>query len=149
MQHNSNGAPDQRSGKRKLISKRKPSDQGEPSQHQHHQSTISDLFKTSRVSSTGSGYSSSSSPTSKRPRLSSSPPRSSTRWHDLIPPEKMYNFSNSGGRMGQGSPPVKPAFSNTAPRQSNFTPHTGAKRLVVKNLRSGPRLNQDSYFDKV
>ena len=35
-------------------------------------------------------------------------------------------------------------------RPSNFTPHTGAKRLVVKNLRTtGPRLNQDSYFEKV
>ncbi|RJE24695.1 ubiquitin ligase subunit CulD [Aspergillus sclerotialis] len=149
MQHNSSGAPDQRSGKRKLISKRKSSGQGEPSQHQHHQSVISDIFKSSRVYSNGSGHSSSSSPTSKRPRLSSSPSRSSTRWHELIPPEKMYNFSNSGGRMGQANPPVKPAFSNTAPRQSNFTPHTGAKRLVVKNLRSGPRLNQDSYFEKV
>lgn len=149
MQHNSSGAPDQRSGKRKLISKKKSSDQGESSQHPHHQSTISDIFKTSRTYSNGGGCSSSSSPTSKRPRLSPSPSRSSIRSHELIPPEKMYNFSNPGGRMGQANQPVKPAFSNTAPRPSNFTPHTGAKRLVVKNLRSGPRLNQDSYFEKV
>ena len=68
----------------------------------------------------------------------------------------MYNFSNSehrtGGAFAQSSPAnttVKPHFSNTSSRQSNFTPHTGAKRLVVKNLRTGSRLNQDSYFDKV
>lgn len=64
----------------------------------------------------------------------------------------MYNFSNAGRAerpLGHGQNSNKPAFSNTTPRQSTFTPHTGAKRLVVKNLRSGPRLNQDSYFDKV
>lgn len=62
----------------------------------------------------------------------------------------MYNFADSGVSLGQGSGQAeKPAFSNTAPRQSTFAPHTGSKRLVVKNLRSGPRLNQDSYFEKV
>lgn len=38
---------------------------------------------------------------------------------------------------------------NVNARQNTFSPHTGAKKLVVKNLRTGPRLNQDSYFDKV
>lgn len=72
----------------------------------------------------------------------------------------MYNSSNSdsraGGAFGQSlsgpgtsnqTAKAGPAFATS--RQSNFTPHTGAKKLVVKNLRTTPRLNQDSYFEKV
>jgi hypothetical protein len=36
---------------------------------------------------------------------------------------------------------------NASQRPSNFTPHTGAKRIVVKNLRAAPRLNQEEYFE--
>lgn len=68
----------------------------------------------------------------------------------------MYSFSNSdsraGGAFGQGSsgPNIsKPGPLNATSRQSNFTPHTGAKKLVVKNLRAKPRLDQDSYFEKI
>lgn len=38
---------------------------------------------------------------------------------------------------------------NANTRQNNFSPYTGARKLVVKNLRTGPRLDQESYFDKV
>lgn len=38
---------------------------------------------------------------------------------------------------------------NANARPNNFSPYTGARKLVVKNLRSGPRLDQESYFDKV
>lgn len=72
----------------------------------------------------------------------------------------MYNFSNKetkgSGSFGQVTPGTNPGNTAARPRsfnapvrQSNFTPHTGAKKLVVKNLRVGSRLNQDSYFEKI
>ncbi|KAL4941066.1 hypothetical protein BDV06DRAFT_212966 [Aspergillus oleicola] len=69
----------------------------------------------------------------------------------------MYNFSNTGskpGAPGAGGPVLSNSALQSRPgnvpsHQGNFTPHTGAKRLVVKNLRTGPRLNQDLYFDRV
>jgi nuclear pore complex protein Nup205 len=72
----------------------------------------------------------------------------------------MYNFSNSepkaGGAFAQknsgsdtSAAAIKARPYNASSRPSNFTPHTGAKKLVVKNLRAGPRLNQDAYFEKV
>jgi hypothetical protein len=160
MQQNSRGAPEQRSGKRKSIGKRKLSDQEEAAfrsqnSQQQQQASISELL--SRNHTHGKGYPQQSPPTNKRPRLSPGPySRAPASSQELHPPDKMYNFSNSehtaGGAFAQSSPAsttVKPHFSNTSSRQSNFTPHTGAKRLVVKNLRTGSRLNQDSYFDKV
>lgn len=60
----------------------------------------------------------------------------------------MYSFSNSESKADGGLARKVPGPA-TAQRPNNFTPHTGAKRLVVKNLRSGPRLNQDTYFDKI
>ena len=50
----------------------------------------------------------------------------------------------AGGRP----PPFSASLTSSRP-SSNFSPHTGAKRLVVKNLRTEPRFNQESYFDKV
>lgn len=175
MQQNSRDATEQRIGKRKSIGKRKLSDQGEPSQQQQ-QTTISELLsKNNSNNSTvhGKGHPRSASPSSnKRPRLSSpSPqdPQTSIRPQELISPDKMYNFSSNpesraggGGVFGRGSSasnnpsstssairsrPFNPSSSSS--RQNNFSPHTGAKRLVVKNLRTEPRLNQDSYFEKV
>lgn len=155
MQHPSRAAPDQRSGKGKSINKRKLSSQAEEQHHRPQQATLSEIFS---KNSDGRPRSSPPLSTGKRPRLSSSSP-SRFPGNDLIPAQKMYNFSDSGhrpnGPFGQTTvsagpgPNAKSAFSNAASRQSNFTPHTGAKRLVVKNLRTGPRLDQDSYFEKV
>lgn len=75
----------------------------------------------------------------------------------------MYSFSSTAEtRAGGAAPPgqssaggitnlgtVKRAPHGATTPNSNFTPHTGAKKIVVKNLRTGPRLNQDSYFEKV
>lgn len=156
MQQNSRGATEQRTGKRKSIGKRKNSDQEEvsSSQHQQPQQTISELLSRNQDRSHPPYL----SPTSKRARLSPTPSdsSSSTRPQALRSPSSMYNFSNSdsraGGAFGQSSgpnPTAKPGPTFATSRQSNFTPHTGAKKLVVKNLRTTPRLNQDSYFEKV
>ncbi|KAJ5312716.1 hypothetical protein PENANT_c007G00014 [Penicillium antarcticum] len=112
---------------------------------------------------------------SKRPRRSPSP--SPTRKPTLPPPTPIHNHSQNQMHQFSSSPPRngaplrgassgpgpglnnvsvggvgvpgRPQSLNVGARQSNFSPHTGAKKLVVKNLRLGPRLNQESYFDKV
>lgn len=150
MQQNSRGATEQRSGKRKSIGKRKLSDQEAATQQpQHQQATISELLSRNHTpQGKGQQQSQDLSPTSKRMRFSPSPsvnPSAS---------DNMYNLSNAdskpgGPPFGQSGAGGKARSLNAASRQSNFTPHTGAKKLVVKNLRTGPRLNQDSYFDKV
>ncbi|WEW61045.1 hypothetical protein PRK78_006534 [Emydomyces testavorans] len=76
---------------------------------------------------------------------------------ERIPVEKMYNFSNSdfkGSSIGQqnnrtsssGASRTYPSPSSTP---SNFTPHTGPKRLTVKNLRIVPKLDQEQYFERI
>lgn len=145
MPQNSRGDTEQ-SGKRQSIGKRKLSDQGELSQPRSQQ-TISELLSQS--------YSPDSldPQTHKRSRLSPSPSRfSSTQ----TIPHKMHPISGSppkNGAPGRGlsgpNGPIRPQGLNAHARQNNFSPHTGAKKLVVKNLRTGPRLNQESYFDKV
>lgn len=150
MQQHSSGDTE-RSGKRKSIGKRKLSDQGEPSQPQS-QRSISELL--SKKHSHGNVPQKSFS-TSKRSRLSVSPSLSSSA-HPASP-NKMYNFSGSpsrdGAAFGRSMPgpnalPVKSQAFNANVRQNSFSPHAGAKKLVVKNLRTGPRVNQEPYFDK-
>ncbi|KAJ5607220.1 hypothetical protein N7537_003839 [Penicillium hordei] len=145
MPQNSRGDTEQ-SGKRQSIGKRKLSDQGEPSQPA--QQTISELL--SQRYSPDRGF---DSQKNKRSRLSLSPSRPSST---QTVPHKMYPISGSppkNGAPGRGlsgpNGPIRPQGLNANTRQNNFSPHTGAKKLVVKNLRTGPRLNQESYFDKV
>ncbi|KAA8652610.1 cullin family protein [Aspergillus tanneri] len=163
MQHHSRGTTEQRSGKRKATGKRKLSDQEEASRHpQNQQASISELLSRNHTTY-GKEHPQNSTATNKRPRLSPSP-------SGLLPgscpqtpssSDRMYNFSNqenkASGLFGQsmsGSCHLSAAAKSRPPniassRQSNFTPHTGAKKLVVKNLRTGSRFNQDSYFEKV
>lgn len=150
MQQHSSGDTE-RSGKRKSIGKRKLSDQGEPSQPQS-QRTISDLLSKNRSQDNLPPL---ASPTSKRSRYSLSPTRSSSA--HPVSPTKMYNFSGSppknGAAFGRSAPALNPPSVksqalNANARQNNFSPHAGAKKLVVKNLRTGPRVTQEPYFDK-
>ncbi|KAL4887389.1 hypothetical protein BJY04DRAFT_204342 [Aspergillus karnatakaensis] len=144
MQQTSRGATDQRSGKRRTPSKRKLADQEASSLHQ--QATISDLLYRNQ------SHDDDLPPNNKRVRAS--PASFATKQPGS---GEMYSFSNAGpkpGGPGGGGPMLSnSAFQarpgNAPSHQSNFTPHTGAKRLVVKNLKTGNRLNQDSYFDKV
>ncbi|PYI16341.1 cullin-4B [Aspergillus violaceofuscus CBS 115571] len=165
---NSRGAPEQRSGKRKSIGKRKLSDPEDVSRQQpQQQATISELLSRNHhpaAHGDSRSHHHHQSPTTKRLRLSPTLPGPS---HPLVSPreqtspERMYNFTNAeprlgeamgqtaGGAGGAANPAVRPRPFTAASRQGNFTPHTGAKRLVVKNLRTGSRLNPDAYFDKV
>lgn len=145
----SSADPEQRSGKRKSIGKRKLSDQGEQSQSQR---TISDLLSKNKPHGS---LQPPSSPLSKRSRRSVSPSHASS----TVPPNTMYNFSGSppqgGSSLNQTATPNtksnNPAqpFSANTPRQSTFGANSGARRLVVKNLRTGPRLNHEPYLEKI
>lgn len=164
MQQHTRGATEQRSGKRKSTGKRKLSDQEEAARNpQHQQATISELLSRNHTTHDQEHHHHRhASPTTKRPRLSPSPSnvQSASNLQTPSSSDRMYNFANqenrTSGPFGQpssGSHPVGGAAKsrpfNAASRQSNFTPHTGAKKLVVKNLRTGSRFNQDSYFEKV
>lgn len=162
MQQNSRGTTEQRSGKRKSIGKRKLSDQEEALQQpQQQQANISEFLSRNHTTP-ARGHHQQTSPTSKRLRLS--PPSSdsvpSAYSRDRSASDRMYNFANAesrpGAPMGQSASgadlpntTTKPRTFNATSRQNNFTPHTGARRLVVKNLRTGSRLNQESYFEKI
>lgn len=152
MQQYSSGDTE-RSGKRKSFGKRKLPDQGESSQSQS-QRTISELLSTRNHPHETRPQN--SSPISKRSRYSTSPSRPSSL--HPVSPNKMYNFSGSPpkngaafGRSatGPGVSAMKSQASNANVRQNSFSPHAGAKKLVVKNLRTGPRANQKPYFDKI
>lgn len=144
--------PSADSGKRKSSGKRKLStEQGEPSQP-HSQRTISELLSSNPSRNDLQNPSS----LSKRSRLSVSPSHASTH---AVSPNKMYNFSGSPPKNGTAFVRSIAGVSANAPsakaqpfgpnaRQNNFSPHAGAKKLVVKNLRTGPRMNQEPYFDK-
>ncbi|KAL4957715.1 Cullin family-domain-containing protein [Aspergillus filifer] len=151
MQQNPRGAPEQRSGKRKITGKRKLTDQEDSSQkqRQHQQATISEILHRNQAQDDEP-----LPPTSKRVRESTFADATKSAQPGSA---NMYTFSDAGskaGAAGAGGPVLSNSALQSRPgnvpaHQGNFTPHTGAKRLVVKNLRTGPRLNQDSYFDKV
>lgn len=109
------------------------------------QRSISDLFSSNN--SQTKNCQQPSSPKRLRSSITSSPSPSKSRVI-LSSPDKMYNFSNSDSKPNETFS-RKISGPTVVSRPSNFTPHTGAKRLVVKNLRSGPRLNQDEYFDNI
>lgn len=67
---------------------------------------------------------------------------------------EMYNFTSSKPKTNgfidltnSPSPETrKPSFS---PQKTSFNPHQGPKKLVVKNLRTTPRIDPQQYLDKV
>lgn len=67
----------------------------------------------------------------------------------------MYSFTPKGTSTSTvvdltSSPEShKRKVSFTAPRASTFNPHSGPKKLAVKNLREVPRVNAHHYFDSI
>lgn len=151
----------QRGGKPKTHGKRKHLDQGSPALEGSNtqQTTIADLFtKSKETVSTADQL----SPSNKRLKRDNLKPnhRNLSTGPEIIPPEKMYNFSSSSpkgnavidltnspsGKLANGS--VKNNFINGSFRPASFSPHTGAKKLVVKNLRTTPKIDPEQYFSK-
>ncbi|KAI9837297.1 MAG: hypothetical protein M1819_000371 [Sarea resinae] len=163
MQNSQDLAVDRGTGKPHAQAKRKLSRQqfvaAESSTPQSRQQTLSELFSPSAQKRCPSDPNElESSPASKRLKRTSSflgsNPR--TTHAEVIPPEKMYHFAPSSSKAkdvidltSTPSPGPSKSRANGAMRPSNFTPHTGAKKLVVKNLRKTPRINPELYFSQV
>ncbi len=132
------------------------------------QKTISELFSPSKLRPPGSDTHAALngtkwSPASKRTKHYSSALNQSfgKQSPEVLPTGKMYNFTSPSPNPGSvidltGSPTSSPSKSslttegrNSTVRVASFTPHTGARKLVVKNLRKTPRVDPDHYFNQV
>ncbi|KAK2754532.1 hypothetical protein FQN54_006933 [Arachnomyces sp. PD_36] len=159
-----NSKSDRRGAKRKSIGKRKHPDQDDSEELPTQQRSIADLFARSGGDRNSNNNKVKNqlpnSPSTKRHRPDS--PLSSSPQLPQRSSDKMYNFPSSSDQKAVAGPAgsnqsgsdaqtaaLRARAYNASPRPSNFTPHTGAKKLVVKNLRAIPRLNQESYFEKV
>ncbi|KAI9879867.1 MAG: hypothetical protein M1830_006719 [Pleopsidium flavum] len=165
MQDSRKSTFDQIGGKSRSQSKRKLSQQSLQAIESHTpQRSIADLLGGSTKLLQGLDVSThEESPSVKRVKYSQScvKPTSPSHVSEVIPPEKMYNFPSSSSKSNNvidltTSPTASPSRAshvvrktNGIVRPTNFTPHTGAKRLVVKNLRKTPRVSQEQYFDQV
>jgi cullin-4 len=164
--HKSNRASARREESTDSEKKRKRSSAATTSSSTAKQQTISELFSTNqqRVPQvtkpidtpdhvTDKNSITTASPKSKRQKLqqiaSSPPPR------DALPPESMYCFPSRNKGNGAvvdltnsptGSP--SPRRVTKAFAQSNYNPHLGAKKIVVKNLRTAPRSDPNQYLDQ-
>lgn len=112
----------------------------------HKQRTITDLFSANSTPKRGI---SEQLPSNKRQKIESAIEKSRT-----APPIKrdapnaavnMYSFASSGSPINIG-PPSDASKNGT--RSNRFTPHTGARKLVVKNLKTKPRVDPDEYMNK-
>ena len=73
---------------------------------------------------------------------------------------RMYSFAPSKSKangvidLTRSSPPSSPQGRSQArvfhsPVRTTFAPHQGPKKLVVKNLRSTPRVDPEQYFTRI
>ncbi len=126
------------------------------------QQTIAELFSSQKSSRSGSFVP--LSPSSKRIRLSPCSTGdnidSKSDTATPLPAEDMYSFTSSKKPSDEmidltDSPESSPSFSQpkrpngAKPQKPKFSPHTGAKNIVVKNLRKGSRFDPKKYLDQV
>lgn len=158
-----NHRADRRGGNRSTTGKRKPGDEEIPIYEDSPQKarTIPDLFSKEKRN-TSQKSSRALSPGGKRQRLDSNNSESRLK-PELKSIDKMYSFSDTNSqptrgsssnpnafRLGQTNGAMqRPAGISNSGHPHNFAPHAGAKKLVVKNLRVTPRLDQGQYFEKV
>lgn len=67
---------------------------------------------------------------------------------EALRPGNMYSSTVFSLQMN-GALGSKASSREEDERPPNFTPHTGARKLVVKNLRKAPRANPEEYFNRV
>ena len=75
--------------------------------------------------------------------------------HSPSPTSKRLKTSHSSGNLGRPAGMNKTMGITSQPtkmidltRPSNFQPHSGAKRLVIKNLRTTSRKDVEEYYDR-
>lgn len=127
-------------GKRKLNSPESTFDGAESKQH-----NIANLFAQSKEKLQEEPR----TPSKRHKSHESSPAR---------PPntlDTMYNFPsksklNTVIDLTATGPTNNPTKSYASPmKQAGFAPHAGAKKLVVKNIRTTPRVQPNEYYEKV
>lgn len=122
--------------------------------------SIAELLTSSQRSAEEELFSASPSRLSKRvqrTRLADSP-GSETSTQSFA---NMYNFNSTKTKtsavvdLTESSPTSSPQVTtrkispNTHTRPLAFSPYQGSRKLVVKNLRTGPRFDPQQYFEKV
>ena len=139
--------------------KRKQSNPTEAKPEPCPQKTISELFATSKqgVRSLEADHLPGASP-SKRPKHnhSTSETDSSSVSMQALQAENMYNFSSSKSRQAAETIDLT-ASPNSSPirnkvngiRPTNIGPHTGPKKLVVRNLKTALKADPDEYYNTV
>ena len=135
-----------------------------PASNQPSQQTVSELFASSKRRQEVAEELNSTPPLSaKRSKLNHPNPTESPSMNGptILPPQRMYNFTSTSSRTNgvidlTGSSDegallnsAKQRKSSGGKRPTNFTPHMGAKKLVVKNFRKTPRASPDQYFDGI
>jgi hypothetical protein len=171
MQHSKDASADHR-GSRSVVSqgKRKLSHQQDPTAEASsqpfpicRQSTISELFSSASklgkpvddISPSTKRIKRPSTPTSQSTPPSSSPDTSSSKIRSMRANSNVIDLTGSSAPSTPRASPVvsQPTSvssrSPTVARPSNFQPHTGAKKLVVRNLRKTSRLGPEVYFDQI
>ena len=139
--------------------KRKQSNPSEANSEPYPQKTISELFATSKqgVKSLEPDNLPGAS-TSKRPKHTHSAVEtdSSSAPMQALRAEDMFNFSSSKSRqaaetidltVSPNSSPVRNKANGIRP--TNIGPHTGPKKLVVRNLKTALKADPDEYYNTV
>ena len=133
-----------------------------PTREQTPQKTVSELFlKSKHKSDPEPADCVSFSPNKRQKRDLSSCESTTEAQAKLIEPENMYTFNTNGPRKTTvidltSSPETSPAKGpfmqrriNGDVRPTNFTPHIGAKKLVVKNFRTTSKSCPDQYYNQI
>ncbi|KAH0547602.1 hypothetical protein FGG08_000327 [Glutinoglossum americanum] len=170
MQHSKDASADHRGSRSVSQGKRKLSHQQDPTAEASsqpfplcRQSTISELFSSASKLSKPVDDISPSTKRIKRPSTPTSQPTPPQPGLDTSPSKMRSMRANSNviDLTGSSTPSTPRAssvvsqstsISSRSPsvaRPSNFQPHTGAKKLVVRNLRKTSRLGPEAYFDQI
>ncbi|KAI9736141.1 MAG: hypothetical protein M1834_001025 [Cirrosporium novae-zelandiae] len=126
-------------GSARAGTKRKLVQPSESIEHQPLQKDIPELFLTSKPSPALSEPVSSSS---KKPKRESAPRLKRSR-------SDMYTFESRSPKGTQTIDLTKPPMKNTSDFAKAFTPHAGAKKIVVKNLRQITKVDPTQYLNRI
>lgn len=151
MQHSS--SHDQSAGKAKSHRQGKP----QPTQragdtNPPQQTTISELVPSSKHGSgTWGSEDSTASPSNKRQKRDHATTVDSPTPIpvEALRPENMNTHFAVARTQTSGAPGSKDSCKKEIVKPANFTPHTGARKLVVKNLRKTPRASPEEYFNRI
>jgi Cullin family/Cullin protein neddylation domain len=146
---------DQHGGDLRAKKRRKLTD-NDPN-HQTNQRSLSDIFEEQKRSASSPNHTEPPETPGKTVTRKEQRGKEPARAHNSL--DKMYSFPSTKLHTNgvidlTGSSPPSPSHARKAslsssPRPTAFTPHQGAKKLVVKNLRTTPRVDPEQYFKKV